>query len=192
METADLRPRGHRRLEDIGAEGATGMDHGLAAVQPGLCRERSELVVRDGDDDQLDLLDERLRFGECARATGQPGHPLTAGRIAAGDRLDRPAGAGQGQGERTPDRAAADDPGRRTLARTGVLMGMLVAVGVDLVAVPVVTRRGRIEVDAGGLDGRLGLGAVALGIVTRERAPRLHRRPAAAVGRSRYASTQRV
>ena len=66
------------------------------------------------------------------------------------------------------------------------------AVGVDLVAVAVVAGRGRIEVDAGSLDGRLGLGAVALGVVARERAPRLHRRPAAAVGRSRYASTQRV
>ena len=132
------------------------MDHGLAAVQPGLCRERGEGVVGDGDDDQLDLLDQGLRLGEGSGAAGQAGQSLAPVRIAAGDRLDRPVGPGQGERQRGADRAAADDARGRALAGPGVLMGMPVAVGVDLVAVAVVTRRERIEVDAGGLDGRLG------------------------------------
>ena len=75
-----------------------------------VCRgERGERVVGDGDDDQLDLLDEGLRLGERPGAAGQAGQPLAPGRIAAGDRLDRPAGPGQGEGQRAADRAAADD-----------------------------------------------------------------------------------
>jgi hypothetical protein len=157
-----------------------------------LCREGGELVVGDGDDDQLHLLDEGLRLGEGPSATGQTGHPLPSGRIPAGDRLDRPTGSGQGQRERAADRTATDDASGRALPRPGVLMRVLMPVGVDVVPVAVVPRWGRVQVDAGGLDGGLGLGTVALGVVPRERPPRLHRRPAAAAGRSRYASTQRV
>ena len=130
-----------------------------------------------------------------AKARAPPARPANRSRRVA----SRLATAWTGQparvrasGQRAADRTAADDAGGRALAGLGVLMRVLMAVGVDLVAVAVVSGRGRIEVDAGGLDGRLGLRAVALGVVTRERAPRLHRRPAAAVGRSRYASTQRV
>ena len=72
-------------------------------------------------------------------------------------------------------------------------MGMLVVARVDVVAVAVEARRGRVEVDAGGLDRRLGLGcARRLRVVARRLAPRPHRPAAAMVGRSRYACTHRV
>ena len=78
---------------------------------------------------------------------------------------------------------------------------MAVAVGVDLaVAVAVVPGWDRVEVDTGGLDGRLGLGAIALGIVARAPAPGLHGRQAErgptrstmAARRARYACINRV
>ena len=80
MEAADLGAGGHRRLEDLRAQRAAGVDHGLAAVQPDRPGERGEGVVGDGHDDQLDLLDEGLRLGERARAAGQPGQPLAPAR----------------------------------------------------------------------------------------------------------------
>jgi hypothetical protein len=69
---------------------------------------------------------------------------------------------------------------------------MGVAVGVDLLAMAMVAGRQRVEVDAGRLDGRLGLGAIALRVVARERPPGLHPCPAATVRRARYDSTHRV
>jgi len=71
-------------------------------------------------------------------------------------------------------------------------MRMLVVARMRLVAVAVERRRDRIEVDAGGFDGRLGLGPVALGIVAGEVAPGLHASSGAARGAAWYASTIRV
>ena len=74
-------------------------------------------------------------------------------------------------------------------------MGMGVAIRVDRVPVAVLARRDRIEVDAGGLDGRLGLRPVTLWVVAGQGAPRLHRgtgRDGASAARARYASTHRV
>ena len=66
-----------------------------------------------------------------------------------------------------------------------------VSVGMDVtVSVAVVTGRYRVEVDAGGRDGGLGLGAIALGVVAREASPWLHSAPP--VGRAQYACIQRV
>ena len=132
--------------------------------------ERRERVVRDGHDDQLDLLDEGLRLGEGPRAAGQPGQALAAGRGRGWRRPGPASRPGSGRApSAVPTAPPPTMPGGRALTGPGVLVGMGVAVGVDLVAVAVVARRDRIEVDAGGLDGRLGLGA--------DRAP--GRRPAA-------------
>ena len=50
--------------QDLGAERAAGVDHRLAAVHPEARGQRGDGVVGDGEDDQLDLLDEGLRLGE--------------------------------------------------------------------------------------------------------------------------------
>jgi hypothetical protein len=74
-------------------------------------------------------------------------------------------------------------------------------VRVDLtVVVAVMTGRDGIKVDAGVLDGRLGLGPITLRVVARDPAPGLHRtgaprapaRPALTARRARYACMHRV
>ena len=77
-------------------------------------------VVGDGQDDQLDLVEDRLRVGEDAGDVDQRAEPLAPAGVAAGDRVDRPAAAGQGDPERGPDRAGADDADDRRLARARV------------------------------------------------------------------------
>ena len=126
MEPADLGPGGHRRLQDLGAQGAAGVDHGLAAVHPDPPRHRLDGVVGDGQDDELDLLDEGLRLGEGPDALDQAREPLAATDVAAGDGMDRPAGTAQGDAEGGPDRARPDDARVRRLARQRVVMGMRV------------------------------------------------------------------
>ncbi len=157
--------------------------------------EVGDRVVGDRDDDELDLLDEGLRFGERPRAVQRRGDARTPVRVAARDGVDRPAGPDQGGAERGPDGTTADDPGRGPLTGAGVPVGVRVTVRVHLVAVAVVTGRDRVEVDARLGDGRLGLGAVALRVVAGQRTPRLHRvtwAVAASAARARYASTHRV
>ena len=78
---------------------------------------RRDRVVGDGQDDQLDLVEDRLRVGEGAGDVDQRAEPLAPGRVAAGDRVDRPAAAGQRDPERRPDRARPDDADDRRLAR---------------------------------------------------------------------------
>ena len=51
----------------------------------------------------------------------QRAEALAPGRVAAGDRVDRPAGTRQGHAEGRPDRAGADDPDDRRLAGLGLL-----------------------------------------------------------------------
>ncbi|HEY8817947.1 MAG TPA: hypothetical protein VIM25_03920, partial [Candidatus Limnocylindrales bacterium] len=50
MEGPDLGAGGHRRSEDLGAERAAGMDHGLPAVHPERGGEGHDGVVGDGQD----------------------------------------------------------------------------------------------------------------------------------------------
>ena len=95
-----------------------GVDQRLAAVQAQLAREPLDGVVRDGEDDQLDLVEDRRRLGEGARARHQAAEALTPGRVARCDGHDRPAGAVQRRAERRPDRARAPMiPTQRRLAR---------------------------------------------------------------------------
>ena len=49
-------------------------------------------------------------LGERARAGDERPEPLAAAGVAAGDGVDRPAGPAQGDAERRPDGARADDP----------------------------------------------------------------------------------
>ena len=51
---------------------AAGVDHRLAAVHPEAARQRRDRIVRDGEDDQLDLLDEGLGLDERPRGA-RPG-----------------------------------------------------------------------------------------------------------------------
>ena len=184
MEGARLGPGRHRRRQDVRPQRAAGVDHGLAAVQPDAARERLQRVVRDGEDDEFDFLDEGLCLGEPARPVDEAREPLPPDGIPTGDGEDRPAGPRQGDAERRPDGSAADDPGDRALPRPGVLVRMCVAVGVDLLAVAMVAGRQRVEVDPRVLEGRLGRRALARGVVTGQRTPGLHRAtPRRRVGR---------
>ena len=112
----------------------------------------ADRVVRDRDDDQLDLVEERRRLGKRAAAVDQALEPLAPRRVAAGDGLDRPAGPVEGDAEGRADGTGADDPDDRRVGalRPDVRVG--VVVGVDLVAVPVLARRDRVEVDSGCLE----------------------------------------
>ena len=148
MEGAGLGPGRHRRGEDLRPERAAGVDHRLAAVHPERAGQRRHDVVGDGQDDQLDLVEDRLRVGEDAGDIDQRAEPLAPARVAAGDRVDRPAGARQRDAQCRPDRAGADDADDRRLAGPGMDVGMGVVGRVGLVGVAVRARRRRIEVDA--------------------------------------------
>ena len=128
-------------------------------------------------------------LGEDAVHLDERAEPLAAARVAAGDRLDRPAGAAQRDAERRADRARPDDADDRRLARPRVDVRVDVVARVRLVAVAVAAGRDRIEVDAGRLDRRPCLRAVLLGIVAGQVAPAPHQRvrgrPAGFVARPR-------
>ena len=201
VERADLRPGRHGRSEDVGAERPARVDHGLTAVHADLAGERPDGVVRDGQDDQLDLLDQRLRLGEGARTLDGAGEPGTAVRIATRHGVDRPTGTAQGESQRRADRAGPDDTGRGCLTRLGRVVRMAVAVGVDLaIGMAVLPGRDGVQVDAGRRDRGFGLGSVTLRIVTGKRTPGLHRvraerappRSPRAAARARYACIHRV
>ena len=148
MERADLRPSGHRRGENLGAEETAGMDQGLAGVEPEGAREGGDRVVGNGEQDQLDLVEQRVRLGEGAGAGDQVAEAGTPFGIAARDRRDRPARPHKRHSESSADRTRADDPDDRVLARFGVGMGMRVVMGVGAVAVAVLTGSLRVELDA--------------------------------------------
>ena len=151
------------------------MDHRLAAVHADAAGDRGDRVVRDGQDDQLDLLDERLSASAKARTPATSSGTARAGR----GRGWRPRGSasppGQGHAERRPDRARPDDPDERRLAgRSSAGAGWAWSCGR---AVAVVRGRGsaRVEVDA-----RLAIArrsrSVALVAASPRRRPRLSRR----------------
>ena len=85
VEGADLRARGHRRGEDVGAEQTARVDHRLAAVHPEASRHRRNGVVGDGQDDQLDLVEEGLGLGKRPGALDQRPEPLAASGVTAGN-----------------------------------------------------------------------------------------------------------
>ena len=128
------------------------MDHRLAAVHADAGGEGRDHVVGDGQDDQLDLLNEGLRLGERAHPVHELPEPLpaSASRLATAW-IGQPARR-QGGAERGADGARPDDARVRRLAGLGVVMGMHVVVDVDLVAMPVVPVRHRVQVDAGLVD----------------------------------------
>ena len=121
------------------------MDHRLAAVHV----ERSpatgaDRVVGDGEDDQLDLLDERRRRRRRPRTPGtRRPEPLAAARVPARDGVDRPAGP-----VRATPRAVPTAPAP-TIPMTGGSPGALCDVGMAVRS----GRRGR-GVAARGRRGR--------------------------------------
>jgi hypothetical protein len=180
MEGPDLRAGRHRRGEDLGAERSAGVDHRLPAVHPEGAGERRHGIIWDRQDDQLDLVEDRLRVGEDPGDVDQRAKALAPFRVATGDRVDGPAGARQRDAEGGPDRARPDDADDRWLTRGGMHVRMDVVIRVGLVTVAVAARRRRVEVDPGGGDGRLLLRPlllpVALGVVAGQVAPRPHGR----------------
>ena len=147
---ADLGPGGHRGRQDLGAEDSARVDHRLAAVHPDPApRPRRHGVVRHGDDDELDLLDQGGRLAEGAAALDEAPEPLST----RGSRLAT-AWIGQPARVRATPRAVPTAPapmipmiGGSPASAPGV--GMWVLVLVDLRAVAMVARRQRIEVDPG-------------------------------------------
>ncbi len=185
---ADLRPRGHRGLEHLGAQRAARVDHRLAAVHPEGRRQRCDRIVGYGDDDELDLVHQGLRLGERARRGHERPEPFAPRRITRRDGRHGPTGPSEGHPERRADRARSHDPDDRRLARLAVLVRVNV----------VVWRPVRVEVDpAGGQlgDGRRSLGGVArhlVRLIADAARPGLHGAPTARVGSSGYASIERV
>ena len=108
-----------------------------------LVGEAGEGVVRDGQDDQLDLVEDGCRFGERARAADEPAEPLPATGIAAGHRGDRPAAAAEGDPEGRADGSGTDDPQERRVAGRGVLVGMAVGVRSAVRVIVTTSRLGR-------------------------------------------------
>ena len=110
-------------------------------------------VVGDGDDDELDLLDERLGSANARAPSTQRPEALAPLRVAAGDGVDRPARAAQRDAQRRPDGARPDDPGDRRLARVrragGDARGRAAWTSSPWRCVP---GRHRVEVDPGRLD----------------------------------------
>jgi hypothetical protein len=166
----------HRRRKDLGTERTAGVDHRLAAVHPERSGERGERVVGDGQDDEFDLIEDRLRIGEDPRDIDERAEPLPSARVATRDGVDGPARTRQGDAQRGPDRARPDDPDDRWLARSGMCVRMDVVARVGLVAVPVETGWQRVEIDACRLDRGFDLRAVTLRIVAGQVSPGLHRR----------------
>ena len=97
------------------------MDHRLAAVHVELGGDGRDRVVGDGEDDQLDLLDERRRVGEGADARDEAPESVAPARVAARDGVDRPASPVERDAERGPDRTRPDDPDDRRLARRALV-----------------------------------------------------------------------
>src|SRR4051812_11580682 len=140
METPDLGPGSHRGGKDLCSQRAAGMDHGLPAVHPKRAGESRHDVVGDGEDDQLDLVEDRLGIGEDAGHLDERAETIAPRRIAAGDRVDRPAGAGQRDAECRPDRTGPDDPDDGWLAGTRLDMGVRVVARVRPLVMTMDTR----------------------------------------------------
>src|SRR4029079_17726656 len=91
-------------------ERAARVDHRLAAIHVERSGDTGDGVVRDRDDDQLDLVHEGRRLGEGPAALDEARESLAPRRVPARHRLDRPAGPPEGDTERGPDGAPAADP----------------------------------------------------------------------------------
>ena len=155
-------------------------------------RERRDRIVGDGQDDQLDLVEDGLRIGEDAADVDQRAEPLAPAGIPARHRVDRPAGSTQRHAERGADRTGphdADDRGPARL-RLDVRVGMVAGMGG--IAVAVEARRRRIEIDARLGDGGLLLRAIPFRIVARKVAPGLHGAPPPAIVGGRRTCIRRV
>jgi hypothetical protein len=159
---------------------------------PRRTRDLGDGVVGHAHDDELDLLQQRVRLGEGAGAGYQGVEPVATSRVARCHGDHRPAGSGQCDAERGADRAGTHDPDQRWLTGRTMPMGMRMVVDVGLVAVPVSPRRLGIEVDprlADGVGGALGVVPPALVLVVR---PGSHDQRARPIVGWRYSSTRRV
>ncbi len=147
VERSDLCSCSHRRLEDFGSQGTRRVNHRLAAVQveaPGQARQG---IVGNGEDDELDLIQEGGRLGEPSSSRHKGSKSLPTARVAGGNRPDRPAGMGERDPESRANRPGTHDPDDRRFidSRVEVRMGMVRRV--DLVTMAVLARRNGIQVD---------------------------------------------
>ena len=107
---------GHRRREHLGAQQPAGMDDRLTRVQPQVPGELRDGVVRHGQDDQLDVVDERGGLGERPHVRHVLAEPAPAAGIPRGNGADRPAGARQRDAQREARRSRpprSPSPGAR-------------------------------------------------------------------------------
>ena len=136
MEGSDLAPGGEGGLEDLGAEQAAGVNHGLAAVEAHRIHDRRDSVVRHGKDHQLHFVEDRGRLHESVGVRDEGAETIAPARIAAGDGGHRPARPADRHSQGGPDGSRPDDAdGRRALGAAAVRMR--IEVSVDLVAVTV-------------------------------------------------------
>ncbi len=193
------------------------MDDRLAAVQAEAAGDDGDRVVGDGDDDELRVVEKRVRLGEGANAWHEAAKALAPPGIAGRDRADDPTRAIEGHAERGSHGSRADDSDDRRLARLGPDMGMGVRLGVvvgparravmRVVAAGTARARLRVQPDPARLElvehrGVVGraLVRVSLRLVaglapgSHPPTPQRRRRPShpGRAGRSRYASTRRV
>ena len=91
VERAGLGPGRHRRLRAPPRRAARSCGSSPGPRTGGGRGERLDDVVRDGEDHELDVVDERVRLGERADARDALAEPLAARRVARRDGADRPA-----------------------------------------------------------------------------------------------------
>ena len=152
------------------------MDERLAAVQAKLAGELGDGVVRDGQDDELRIVEQRRRLGERANARYERTEPLAPRLIPGSDGHDRPAGTMERRAERRAHGSRADDPDQRRLAGLRVAVRVLVC---GLARPVVMAGPRRVEVDPGAAQ----LVHRGRPLVRRQRVPAARRRRAAVLAR---------
>jgi hypothetical protein len=102
------------------------VDERLAAVQVEIRGHGCDGVVRDGQEDQVGVIEDGGRFGKTAAAGNARGEVDAARLVAARDRGYGPAGTGEGDGQRGPDVTSTDESEPRS---TVGFDGIMVVVG---------------------------------------------------------------
>ena len=116
VERAGLRPGRHRRLEHLRPSSPLVWIIACPAYSRRPRRAARDDVVGDGEDHELDIVDDGVRLGEGADAGHELAEPLAAGRVARRDGADRPAGP-RARRQAVPTAPAPTIPTHRSLAR---------------------------------------------------------------------------
>ena len=189
VERAGLRSGPERRRQHLRAEQSAGVDERLAGVQAQAAGDRGDRVVRDGEDHEIDVVHQGVGLGERPGARHRLPEPLAAdsGRARRprppASRPDRgrsrarapprrrprcprsgarpaPRGCGRARGRAVRPRRGGARGGRAAprARRRRPSVGVVVASAWSSSGVLLV--RGRVEVDALGLELRAALGVL--------------------------------